>query len=345
MSVQAPTLTVTVTSYNYGKYLSRNIESILNQSFTDFELIIIDDVSTDNSVEIIKRYAAQDERIRFINHTENKGITPSLIESCELARGKYRVHLDSDDWIVDPNAFALQVAIFERDPEVALVCSPIAHFTNNEQRTLLLSAYDHDTVRPGEEAVEHVLRFLITHTGTMMRMSAYRAFGGYDRRYKYVTDLKLNADLCAQGKMGYINRLLYAYRQHAESTSVSAKFRRWQEENLHLINAVFDGPIAARMADPERMRRALISNALLARATHEIFGGRLRMGWALWWNSFRLMPRATLFQSRNFNLLLRSTIGESGFRALEQLYANMNPQKRRKLAEAASARERVVVPE
>ena len=93
-----PKLSVIVPVFNTEKYLRECIESILNQTFTDFELILVDDGSTDKSGVICDEYAQLDDRIRII-HQENAGVTRARKRGVEIALGEYITFVDSDDWI------------------------------------------------------------------------------------------------------------------------------------------------------------------------------------------------------------------------------------------------------
>jgi glycosyltransferase involved in cell wall biosynthesis len=115
-----PKVTVLMSVYNGAYYLRESIESILNQSFTDFEFIIIDDCSTDKSGDIIREYAKQDQRIVVIKNEENIGLTKSLNKGLKLAKGEYIARQDADD-ISEPERLAKQVAFLGTHPEVALV--------------------------------------------------------------------------------------------------------------------------------------------------------------------------------------------------------------------------------
>lgn len=100
--INNPTISVVISVYNGEKYLSEAIESVLNQTYKDFEFIIINDGSTDNSLEIIKKYQNQDERIVLISR-ENKGLVSSLNEGIEKAKGKYIARMDADDICLSTN--------------------------------------------------------------------------------------------------------------------------------------------------------------------------------------------------------------------------------------------------
>ena len=88
---------VLIPSYNHGKFISETIESVLNQTFKNFEFIIIDDCSIDNSKEKIENYSKHDKKIKFIAHSENKGPSKTLNEAIKIAKGKFIAFLNSDD--------------------------------------------------------------------------------------------------------------------------------------------------------------------------------------------------------------------------------------------------------
>jgi len=109
-----------MTSYNYEKYIAEAIESILNQVFRDFELIIVDDYSKDKSREIIEGYAKKDERLRYFFHERNMGLSRSINDGLSMCLGDYIALIDSDDsW--DDSKLKLQLDIFERKPNIDVV--------------------------------------------------------------------------------------------------------------------------------------------------------------------------------------------------------------------------------
>ena len=106
-----PLLSVTVLNYNYGSYLPDCIDSILAQTFRDFELIIIDDCSSDNSLDVVQPYLA-DPRVRLVAHEANVGYGGSLIEGTEVhSRGEYVTVISADDLVTRPDAFERQIAL------------------------------------------------------------------------------------------------------------------------------------------------------------------------------------------------------------------------------------------
>ncbi|MFH2203929.1 MAG: glycosyltransferase [Elusimicrobiota bacterium] len=115
----APRVTVLMTVYNDEKFLGSAIESVLRQTFKDFELLIIDDGSTDRCGKILRAYAGKDERIRVIKQ-ENQGTTAAANRGLAAARGRYIARLDSDD-ISFPFRLQTEVDYLDRHPDVALV--------------------------------------------------------------------------------------------------------------------------------------------------------------------------------------------------------------------------------
>lgn len=115
-----PTVSVVMCVYNGERFLREAVESILNQTFTDFEFIIVDDGSTDNSWQILTEYATQDDRITLIRNETNMGISRSANRGLARVRGKYIARTDADD-ISLPNRLARQVDFLESHPEIGVL--------------------------------------------------------------------------------------------------------------------------------------------------------------------------------------------------------------------------------
>ena len=132
---KSPLISVILPVYNAEKYLAEAIDSILNQTFTDFEFIIINDGSTDNSLSILQSYQTQDSRIRLFSR-ENKGIVMTMNEGIDLARGEWLARMDADD-IAMPSRFERQLQHLKETS--ADICGAwIEFFGNTRQRICLL---------------------------------------------------------------------------------------------------------------------------------------------------------------------------------------------------------------
>lgn len=112
-------VSVLLPSYNHEKYIGETIESVLNQTFSDFEFIIIGDCSPDNSVEIIKKYVDKDDRIKFYIHDKNMGIAKTENELIDLAKGKYIAFLNSDD-VWHESKLEKQLNLLEKDENLII---------------------------------------------------------------------------------------------------------------------------------------------------------------------------------------------------------------------------------
>src|SRR5690349_12083876 len=118
---ETPRVSVVMPVHNGGPFLERAVESILGQSFADFEFVIIDDGSTDSTGEVRRRHQAADHRVR-VHHQEKAGLVASLNDGCSRARAPYIARMDADD-IAFPERLDRQVELLDREPEVVLVGS------------------------------------------------------------------------------------------------------------------------------------------------------------------------------------------------------------------------------
>lgn len=118
----SPLVSVIMPVFNEQEYLSKSIESILNQTFRDFEFIIVDDASTDASSEILKRYASEDRRSVLIRNPVNQGLALSLNNALSVAKGEFIARMDADD-IAVKDRLEIQLAFLNKNPEISLVGS------------------------------------------------------------------------------------------------------------------------------------------------------------------------------------------------------------------------------
>ncbi|MDB4947323.1 MAG: glycosyltransferase, partial [Labilithrix sp.] len=127
-----PRVSITIPAYNHERFVGRTIESVLAQTFTDWELIICDDASADRTLDVIARY--EDPRIRVIRNEVNLGASMAARKCCEMMTGEFRAPLSSDD-VWHPEKLAKQVAFMDSHPEVIAVFSP-PEFIDEEDNIL-----------------------------------------------------------------------------------------------------------------------------------------------------------------------------------------------------------------
>jgi GT2 family glycosyltransferase len=209
-----PLISVLMSVYNAQRYLAQAVESILHQSLTDFEFLIVDDGSTDGSLAILQRYAQQDQRIRLLSRA-NRGLVSSLNQLLELAQGELIARMDADD-IALPNRFAEQVAFLQQHPEV--VCVGGAQDWIDQAGRVLLH---HPEAQQNDEIQQLALsgRTPINHPSAMIRTAALRQVGGYDPSFYPAEDLDLWLKLGEIGQLANLSTTVLQYRQHSQSIS------------------------------------------------------------------------------------------------------------------------------
>lgn len=253
-------VTVLMPVYNTAAYLKQAIDSILAQTFTDFEFLIIDDASTDGSVDIIKAYA--DPRIQLIQKPENTGYTNSLNMGLNLAKGEYIARMDSDD-ISLPNRFARQVAFMDAHPEVG-VCGTLVEFIGAREGI------------EEKETESHRIKNILfrtnqfCHPSIFIRTSVLRENNLYfDPALEPAEDYAFWVRLSRVSDLRNIAERLVKYRIHPHQVSM-----RWSKEQ----SAVFDHvrlqqvrELGIDYSDEEaQLHLALLKGNLLVTASHLI---------------------------------------------------------------------------
>jgi glycosyltransferase involved in cell wall biosynthesis len=211
--------------FNGGKYLSAAIRSILNQSYTDFELIIINDGSTDNSSDIINAYAEQDGRIRVVER-ENKGLVYSLNEAIALAKGEYIARMDADD-LAMPLRFEKQVKYF-LDNNVEIVGG---HYLIIDKENKIV---DTCIVPVDSNAIIACLSVCppFAHGSVMFKKEFWQANNmHYGKRFQEAEDYSLWQDFFNKGgRLGNIDEFIFSYRLHEASFT----FRKLNKMNAEV---------------------------------------------------------------------------------------------------------------
>jgi glycosyltransferase involved in cell wall biosynthesis len=216
--VRPPRVTVLTTVYNGARYLDEAIDSILAEEFSDFEYVIVDDGSTDETAAVLARAASHDPRIIVLRNETNRGIAASANRGLAVARGEYIARLDSDD-ISMPGRFGREVAVLDARPEVALV-SMNYESISADGVVLARSHRDHPSV-----VVEYLLNFsnaLGGHSQVMIRRSAVEAVGGYDETCAASLDSDLWTRIVRQGRIVVLPEIGMRYRVHEESVTARA---------------------------------------------------------------------------------------------------------------------------
>lgn len=199
--------------YNSTPFLQAALDSVLDQTWHDYELIVVDDGSTDDSPEIIRAYAERDPRIRPVFNTVNRGIHAPNVQAARLARGRYVAVLDADD-IAEPERLAEQIALLEQTGAVG--CLSAVTLMDAEGRLGDVV----DTLFPPELVNWRLLfRYGFIHSSLMARRNALEALNYYDLRVRHAADYDLISRLARIGEIRFIKKPLVRYRVYPESYS------------------------------------------------------------------------------------------------------------------------------
>ena len=198
--------------YNGAKYLLESIESILSQKEVDFEFIIVNDGSTDESGTILNRYANVDNRIRIIEQ-ENKGLTYSLIKGCKEARGIYIARQDADD-VSLPDRLKKQLEYLKIHKEVTLVSCWSIFVGPDGEELYRVEPHDNPAEATHKLRISDVTKFqgLSHHGSAMFRKAHYIRVGGYRKQFYFAQDLDLWLRLTDNGLLSFYNEVLYKAR-------------------------------------------------------------------------------------------------------------------------------------
>jgi len=199
-----PKITVYIPSHNYGKYLDRAIQSVQNQTMSDWELVVIDDGSTDNTRQVLKKYKNL-PKIRIIEQ-ENKGLNVTNNIALRLANGKYIIRLDADDYF-DENILLILSNVLDTKPNIDLVFPDYYHVDENGEVL--------EVVRRKKIGEEAELLDLPAHgAGTMIRREILLELKGYDEEFSCQDGYGLWLKFIQSYNPYNVNIPLFYYRQH-----------------------------------------------------------------------------------------------------------------------------------
>ena len=236
-----PLVSVVMSTYNREKSLAGAIDSVLNQTMTDFEFIIVNDGSTDNTAKILEEYAQKDKRIVVITHKKNMGLVAGLNSGLDKARGKYIARMDDDDKSL-PFRFERQILAMEKYPHVTLIGGGFGSEATQKHTG------EPVITNPDEQEISSYFRASLAHPTVFMRRNFLEKHKiRYDEQYIYAEDCGLYKKILEQGgKISALHEpvLVFAYmpglekpEQYIEKQTES--FKKLQKDKL---KPFFDAP-------------------------------------------------------------------------------------------------------
>jgi glycosyltransferase involved in cell wall biosynthesis len=203
-------VSVIISAYNYGKYLGKCIESVLNQAYDDYEIIIIDDGSTDNTADVLKEYEDR-ENIKIIRNEKNLGLIVSCDNAIRGSAGEYIIRLDADDYF-DDNALLVLSSFLDKNPEIGMVYSDYFNIRHDGKVLEYVRC-----PKIGEE--DRLMDMPANGAGSMFRRSCYDAIGGYNKNVRYQDNYDIWIKMINKFKVANVNLPLFYYRKHGLNMS------------------------------------------------------------------------------------------------------------------------------
>lgn len=212
-------VSIIICTFNRANYIAQSLDSILKQTFTSYEVIVIDDGSSDNTEEIARGYAARDERIKYFKSEQNLGIAPSRNKGVTLARGEYIAMLDSDDYWVGADKLARQIEVLENDRKIVLIGTSIICVDENggELKRDIFASED-KIIRARILAKNQFMQ-----SSVVFRRDVFKETSGYQENLKVCEDFDLWLAMGSKGKFANLVEPLVAYRLHSGGISKERK--------------------------------------------------------------------------------------------------------------------------
>ena len=237
--------------YNAEAYVAEAVESVLEQTYADFEFVIVDDGSTDGSLSIIESYAGRDERIRLISRP-NTGLVGALNDGLAVARGELVARMDADD-ICLPERFERQLGFLRENASCVLVGCHVKMIDSDGD----VLGTTHFPLRHGDIEASLFMKsrrpVAISHPTAMMRRDAVIKAGNYRPHFAASEDRDLWLRLAEHGELANLDCVLLKYRLHEESFTN----RRWMEQREWSTRAIMEAYDRRGLARPSNFENLL----------------------------------------------------------------------------------------
>lgn len=246
----SPQISVIMPVYNVGPYIKQAVDSVLEQTCGDFELIAINDGSTDNSPAILQRYAEKDKRLKVVNQ-ENQGLVATLNRGIALARGKYIARMDPDD-VCFPRRFEQQIAILDSKPSVVLVAGGFEVIDQDSEFLYreVLPTHSEDIKR------SMLLRNPIAHGSVMFRKETFDKIGQYSNSCGPMEDFYLWTEMAQLGDIEAVEASVYRWRVNSQGIT-STKNKKVIEATKRHIDTLWVEQFPAVLGSRELRRRGM----------------------------------------------------------------------------------------
>lgn len=272
-----PKISVILPAYNAEKYINEAIDSILTQTYRDFELIILNDCSKDRTEEIILSY--EDDRIVYLKNQVNMGVAATLNRGLAAAKGEYVARMDADD-ISLPERFEKQAAYLDEHPGTAVLGAALERFGEGIPTQLRRFS-----ATPAEMKVDLLFTCGLAHPSVMMRRAVICELGGYDLEFEGMEDYELWCRVAREHQVTTLDEVLLRYRIHPQQVTKNpsekyiARMRRLKAAQLSALGLPTEGDCAEcfydfclgqRPREPEQILRLSLLLEEVAAANEEV---------------------------------------------------------------------------
>ena len=226
-------VSVIIPAYNREKYIAQTIESVLNQTYSNIELIVVDDGSTDNTRDILDKYK---DKITILEHPgrENRGQSAAINLGLKNITGDYVAILDSDDyWVQDK--LEIQVDYLNKHQDTGVIYGN--GFAVDEQGEYLYKIYEDGHKELNDPASVLLDCYLFIPSDSLVRAEIFRKIGGLDESLRAAQDHDLSIKIAEVTRLAYIDKPLFYYRRHSQSISSTKAELRWKIGFTILENA------------------------------------------------------------------------------------------------------------
>ncbi|MFN7138780.1 MAG: glycosyltransferase family 2 protein [Limisphaerales bacterium] len=239
-----PKLTVLIPTYNYARFLPDALDSVLGQTFRDFELLVIDDASSDNTRQVLEQYATRDPRVRFHIQNRNSGMVQNWNTGLQMASGDYIKFLFADDKLCSVSALDQMVQAIEHSKTISLVMTGRRILDDASREKHVVDA-GMKGVEPGPAVIARCLEITRNILGepSASLFPTRLAQRGFNPRYRQLVDLEFWFHLLEQGDLFYIPDPLCGFRIHdAQQTAANRMQQVDAAEYRELLETYFPKP-------------------------------------------------------------------------------------------------------
>lgn len=284
-----PIVSVIIPTYNYGHFIEGTINSVLSQTFTGFEVIVVDDGSTDNTGEIVKQFG---DKVRYI-WQENGGPNKARNTGIRAARGQHIGFLDADDrWL--PEKLELQLHLIQRDPKIGLVYSRVYKF---DESGVIFGHYPLGPCCRGKVMRQLYMRQVIAMSSTLVRREVFDHVGLFNKNVTGPDDWDMWLRIAARYEFDFVSQPLALYRIHT-SWARNKNPEKYEKETLAFLNQIADD----NPKELHGLKEVRLSSFIEMLGWRYICGGDLSSGrkrliQAIRYKRSRLRPYILLFLS------------------------------------------------